>query len=138
MYPEPKYFFDEGLYFQCQGCGACCTGAPGTIYVGPGEIGPMAAHVGLDASEFKRRYLYPYKESFSIREDRRGNCLFFDHGCTIYPVRPFQCRAFPFWFDNVRSRSRWRDVARQCPGIGKGKHYSRAEIIALAQETRSI
>lgn len=138
MYADRPYFFDQGLSFECQCCGACCTGAPGTIYVGPDEIDLIAGHLRLDPSEMKQRCLYPYKGSFSIKEDHQGNCLFFDNGCTIYPVRPVQCRAFPFWFDNVRSQARWRNIARQCPGIGKGRRYSKEEIIALAQATIHI
>lgn len=138
MYADRNYFFDLGLSFECQCCGACCTGAPGTIYVGPDEIDAIAGYIGLDPSELERRYLYPYKGSFSIQEDREGNCLFFDTGCTIYPVRPVQCRAFPFWFANVRSEVRWREIARQCPGIGKGRRYSKEEIISLAWATRHI
>jgi len=138
MHPEQHYFFDQGLSFECQRCGTCCTGAPGTIYVGPEEVAPICDHIGLDPLEFERRYLYPYKEGFSIREDPQGNCLFFNNGCGIYPVRPFQCSAFPFWFANVRSQSRWHDIARQCPGIGKGRRYSKEEIIALARKTINI
>lgn len=138
MHPKTVYFFDQGLSFECRRCGTCCTGASGTIYVGPDEISPIAAYIGLSVYDFAQRYLYPYKKSFSIKEDSQGNCLFFNNGCGIYPVRPFQCRAFPFWFCNVRSESHWRDIARQCPGIGHGRRYSREEIIALARETMHI
>ena len=138
MHPEIRYFFDQGLSFECQGCGVCCTGAPGTIYVAQEEIGAIAKHLGLGVSDFIARYLYPYKDSFSIGEDVRGNCLLFHEGCRVYPVRPFQCRAFPFWFSNVRSESRWKKIARQCPGIGRGRRYSKEEIIVIARKTMKI
>ena len=138
MYPEPRTFFDQGLSFECQRCGACCTGAPGTIYVAPEEIGPMAGCLRLDLSDLIARYLYPYQDSYSIKEDARGDCLFFQAGCTIYPVRPFQCRSFPFWFRNVRSESHWRETARQCPGIGHGRRYCKEEIMAIARTTMNI
>ena len=138
MYAERAYFFDRGLAFECQRCGACCTGAPGTIYVAPDEVADIADYLRLSPGDFIRRYLYPYKNSYSIREDASGNCLFFNQGCTIYRIRPVQCRAFPFWFANVRSPLQWQRLKRQCPGIGKGKHYSREQIIALAQQTMMI
>lgn len=129
------YFFDQGLTFACQRCGACCTGAPGTIYVAVDEVAIIADHLKLSSAEFIRTCLYPYKDSFSIREKANGDCLFFEQGCRIYPVRPFQCRSFPFWFSNLRSESRWERIGRQCPGIGRGRHYSRAEIIRMARKT---
>ena len=133
-----RYFFEQGLFFECRRCGACCTGAPGTIYVGPDEVPVVAGHLGLPVAEFTRRYLYPYKDSFSIREDESGACLFFDRGCAIYPVRPYQCRAFPFWFSNLRSEACWEQVRRQCPGIGHGPRFTRAQIMTIARETTMI
>ncbi|WP_054033700.1 YkgJ family cysteine cluster protein [Desulfatitalea tepidiphila] len=138
MCPETKTFFETGLSFECKRCGKCCTGAPGTIYAASGEIGPIAGYLGLSVSDLIQGYLYPYKNSFSIKEDDHGNCLFYREGCTIYSVRPHQCRTFPFWFRNVRSESRWREAARQCPGIGHGKRYSKAQIMEIALSTMEI
>jgi uncharacterized protein len=132
------YFFDEGLFFECRRCGTCCTGAPGTVYVGLREVSPMARHLGLQVSELILQYLYPFKDSFSIREDDRGNCLFFDQGCRIYPVRPYQCRSFPFWFSNLRSEALWRHTRLHCPGIGQGRWFSRTQIMAIARKTTMI
>jgi uncharacterized protein len=133
-----RYFFDSGLHFECRRCGTCCTGAPGTVYVAPDEMTNLAGHVGLSVSDLIDRYLFPYKDSFSIREDARGNCLFFDQGCRVYRVRPFQCRSFPFWFGNLRSEARWEQIRRQCPGIGHGPRFSRAQILAIARKTTMI
>lgn len=135
MLSQRSYFFDRGLHFGCQRCGTCCTGAPGTIYVGSDEIGPIADQLNISNGQCITKYLFPYKDSFSIREDAQGRCLFFEDECAIYSVRPFQCRSFPFWFDNVRSELRWAKIQRQCPGIGKGRWYSKEEIMALARRT---
>ncbi len=141
-FPEPyaggAYFFDDGLSFKCLRCGECCTGEPGTIYVSRDEIGAIATHLSTPVNAFRDAYLYPYKDSYSIKEDRRGHCLFYDRGCTIYPLRPHQCRTFPFWFCNVRSESRWRRVADQCPGVGRGRRYSRDDIMKIARSTMQI
>ncbi|MFW6054367.1 MAG: YkgJ family cysteine cluster protein [Thermodesulfobacteriota bacterium] len=125
------YFFDQGLRFECQRCGACCTGEPGTVYVAPGEVGPIAAHLGMGQAALVRDLLYPFRDSYSIKEDARGNCLLYSDGCRIYPVRPVQCRTWPFWFKNLRSRYAWKQAASQCPGIGKGPVHTRKEILAL-------
>ena len=132
------YFFDQGICFQCQQCGRCCVGEPGTIYVTADEVERLADHFRLSVADFTSRYLYPFKDSHSIREDDRGHCVFFDNGCTIYPLRPGQCRTFPFWFSNLRSESRWREIEKACPGIGKGRRFSRDEILCIVRETLRI
>jgi Fe-S-cluster containining protein len=132
---QRPYFFDTGIRFECRQCGACCAGDPGTIYVSRDEIAALAAHLRLPEDDFIRRYLYPFKDSFSIGEHPDGRCLFFDAGCTIYPLRPHQCRTFPFWFSNLRSKERWHNVRSQCPGIGRGRLYRRDEILAVVRTT---
>ena len=126
-----SYFFDNGLRFECQQCGRCCTGSPGTIYVSPWEISQIGEFLGIPASDFINMYLYPFRDSYSIREHPDGRCSFYDHGCVIYPVRPAQCKSFPFWFGNLRSETRWRRISRECPGIGQGKLYSKEQILEI-------
>jgi hypothetical protein len=135
QWQDRSYFFDEGLQFTCRQCGACCTGAPGTIYVAADEIQLIAKALNLSVTSFTADYLSPYKDSYTIREDHEGRCLFYNEGCAIYRYRPVQCRAFPFWFDNVRSKKRWQEIVGQCPGIGQGRHFTKAEIITLALKT---
>jgi Fe-S-cluster containining protein len=132
------YFFDAGIRFACRRCGSCCVGAPGTVFVSHEESRVIAAHLEMDAAQFVADYLYPYKSGYSITEHDDGRCRFFDGGCTIYAVRPNQCRTWPFWFSNMRSERRWRCIVRQCPGIGKGRLFSRAEILAMVRSTMMI
>ena len=135
---QQAYFFDEGLSFECRKCGDCCTGAPGTIYVSRDEIDAIAGHLKIPVKQFCSRYLYPYRDSYSICEDRQGRCLFYNDGCLIYALRPSQCRTFPFWFSNLRSQKRWQQVAVHCPGIGRGRHFSKDEILQIVQTTMQI
>lgn len=128
-WPERTYFFDKGLRFECQRCGACCVGAPGTVYVAPGEIESIAGHLALSRDEFLARYAYPFRDSYSLKEEPDGRCCFFRDGCAIYPVRPRQCRVFPFWIENLRSEANWARLAAACPGIGRGRLHSREEIL---------
>ncbi len=132
---QRSYFFDQGLRFNCTQCGACCVGEPGTIYVSSPEIEAIAAAIDLTINDFTAQYLYPFRDSHSIKEDADGRCLFFDDGCTIYDNRPLQCRTYPFWFSNLRSEERWQNVERQCPGTGIGPLYSKAEILDLIKES---
>ena len=132
---QRSYFFDQGLRFTCLKCGACCVGEPGTIYVTQSEIETISASLQQPVEAFTAQYLYPYKDSYSIKEDKEGRCLFFDDGCTIYDIRPLQCRTFPCWFSSLRSERLWRDIQSQCPGIGRGRLYSREELLELAAKT---
>ena len=49
-------------------------------------------------------------------------------GCTVYPVRPRQCRTWPFWASNVASRAAWERTKKSCPGAGQGDLISAEEI----------
>ncbi len=124
------YFFDQGLRFKCLQCGKCCTGDPGTVYVAPGKVRSIAAYLGLPEEVLTKELLYPFLDSYSIKEDARGNCLMYAGGCRIYPLRPVQCRTWPFWFKNLRSRYAWKQTALECPGIGRGPVYTREEILS--------
>src|SRR6516165_2359859 len=95
--PEPWY--QEGLRFRCTRCGHCCTGAPGYVWVNDEEIAAIAGHRGDDVDEFRTMHVRQVGSRQSLREKANGDCIFYDkyQGCTIYPVRPKQCRTWPFW-----------------------------------------
>ena len=127
--PNRSYFFDQGLRFECQRCGACCTGESGFIFVDKREVVRIAKYLSQEVSCFIDNYLYAFRSGYSIGEHKDGRCLFYKEGCAIYPVRPTQCRTFPFWFENLRSFKRWRRAAKDCPGIGKGPLFSKEQIM---------
>lgn len=129
--PDRSYFFDRGLLFECLRCGACCTGSPGVVHVDEGGIARIALFLGMERESLLRTCLAAYDKGCRIREDAEGSCVFYRNGCTIYPVRPVQCRTYPFWFKNLRSEEQWRQVAGECPGIGRGRRYKKEEILAL-------
>ena len=57
MSAEP--WFKDGLRFQCTGCGDCCTGAPGFVWVNGQEIAALAARLGQSVEEFEGRVSLP-------------------------------------------------------------------------------
>lgn len=124
-----SYFFDDGLRFECLRCGSCCTGEPGIVYVDDREISAIAEYIEVERDVFVERCLYLLKKSHAIRETDDGRCIFYESGCAVYPVRPLQCRTFPFWFQNMRSIDAWEDAALRCPGIGKGPKHSKDAIL---------
>jgi len=126
-----RYFFDSGIRFQCQRCGACCTGAPGVVRVSGEEAIAIADFLGLPVQQTIETFLYPWEDGYSIREADDGRCRFFEDGCRIYAVRPRQCRTFPFWISLLRSEARWDSIRSQCAGIGKGPLYTKGEILDI-------
>ena len=42
-------------------------------------------------------------------------------GGRVYPVRPLQCRTYPFWPEVLASRQAWQREARRCEGINRGR-----------------
>ena len=48
--------------------------------------------------------------------------------CSIYLVRPLQCRTWPFWSSNLTSAEAWNRAAKTCPGMNRGKRCEFATI----------
>ena len=126
-----RYFFKNGIRFECTRCGICCTGEPGTVYINKEEMYKIAKYLNIEVDVLKENYLYPFRDSYSIKELENGDCIFFKDGCSIYPVRPMQCRTYPFWMMNLRNEKRWEQVKKECPGIGNGRIYTADEIIEI-------
>jgi Fe-S-cluster containining protein len=126
-------WYKDGLRFQCTGCGDCCTGAPGFVWVNNEEIEALAAEVGLDADEFEARYVRNVGVRKSLHEFANGDCVFFDNKtrkCKVYKARPRQCRTWPFWDSNVKTPEAWAQTCQVCPGSGTGKLYQLEQIEA--------
>jgi len=128
-----KPWYHRGLRFQCTGCGACCIGAPGYVWVNKAEIEAMASLLGLEVEKFQNKYVRQVGIRKSLIEFPNGDCVFFDNqgrGCQVYEVRPRQCRTWPFWASNLRMRETWQQTCRDCPGADHGPLVSLREIRA--------
>lgn len=113
-------WYKDGLHFKCTECGGCCTGSPGYIWVSEEEIKAIAEHLSLPLDTFKKNYLLFKDGRYSLIEKRNSNydCIFLEgKRCTIYPVRPTQCRTFPWWPGNLESPESWKHAATYCEGI---------------------
>lgn len=131
MTDRPWYY--KGLRFQCTGCGACCVGAPGYVWVNKAEIEAMAAALGLEVEKFQKKYVRQVGIRKSLIELPGGDCVFFDNqnrNCRVYEVRPRQCRTWPFWESNLRTPEAWQRTSRDCPGANHGLLVSAREIQA--------
>jgi Fe-S-cluster containining protein len=132
---EPWYA--AGLAFACTRCGNCCTGPPGEVRVSEDEAIALAAFVGLDLADFHERVMRRLDDgSPGLVEKPNGDCVFWSraHGCVVYPVRPKQCRTWPFWRRSLASPEAWDRAATGCPGIGRGERHDAATIARTAAD----
>lgn len=130
-----KPWFEQGLQFTCTQCGDCCTGEPGFVWVDDEEIARLAAATGETVEEFCRKYVAQVGEDRTLRERDDGACVFYRKGlgCIVYADRPKQCRTWPFWESNIRSKKAWERTTRTCPGAGQGKLFTAEEILAQSK-----
>ena len=56
-----------------------------------------------------------------------------DNKCTVYQSRPIQCRTWPFWPENMNTKTWNNNIAKNCPGVGKGKVITKKEILKQVQ-----
>lgn len=148
-------WFADGLEFTCTQCGDCCTGGPGYVWISEVEIDRLAEFLRMPRIEVLKRYCRRVGGRISLKErvlgPQRHDCIFlkeiestrYDAGagrevrttkriCEIYDVRPLQCRTWPFWPENLSSRSAWKLSARKCPGMSRpGRAFTRKQIEAL-------
>lgn len=155
LHESPTPWFRDGLAFTCTQCGNCCTGAPGYVWISDVEVQRLADHLRLGIDETVRRYCRRIGNRLSLKEHRnvRGeyDCVFLKEQllpdgtisrtkpgkrtCSIYPVRPLQCRTWPFWDGNLASPASWERVGQTCPGANRGKRYALPQIEALRDAT---
>lgn len=101
--------------FECQRCGNCCR-RHGIVRLTNAEAETVAEFLHMDIYAFTEKYteLLPDRSALTLTELENGDCIFFDgdSGCRINPVKPKQCRDFPYvWrFEN------WTEV---CAGARK-------------------
>lgn len=116
-----SYGFDQGACATCKA--RCCTGESGFIHVNTKEIEDISLFLSIDKQTFIDTYLFKNGYRYSIKERKYQDsyeCAFYDrnsNGCTIYEVRPTQCRTFPFW-DYFKTRV--EELKLECPGIIDG------------------
>lgn len=129
-----------GLHFECMQCGSCCSGpGEGYIWVTRPEIQIIAKFLKMTVGQVRQKYLRRVGlRTTIIEQSGTKDCIFLNRGlhglhgeqkiCMIYSVRPSQCRAWPFWPNNLTSPNTWNKAAQKCSGINRGRLYSYEEI----------
>ena len=122
-----------GLAFSCTGCSKCCR-MDGDVWLAPEETAAISKFLGMDEGKFEELYARNATTSTLGRGEKwlclvRGGsnessslglegglssgCVFLDPfgQCSIYPVRPVQCRTYPFWPSLLEDRETWESEA---------------------------
>lgn len=97
----------ERIVFSCSGCGACCKNVRDSLLLtllnayrminflrkGDNKLPPIETLEGIAELKELIRGFYVYV----LKTVNDGICTFEkDNRCTIYAVRPFTCRIYPF------------------------------------------
>jgi Fe-S-cluster containining protein len=128
----------DAIRFTCQkGCTKCCE-VKGYVYLTENDVSAAAKHLGLPQADFESQFIYRTKHMRRIRKPRgTKQCPFLEAGgCSIHPVKPVQCRLFPYWPELVEDRKAWARTGKWCPGIGVGKLVQIGTAVEKANEMR--
>ena len=104
------------LIFECCKCGQCCHGYGGT-YVTPADIEHIARYLGEAVEGFQERYCRLSGGKPLLTQNAAGYCIFWDTVCTIHPVKPRMCKAWPYLESICIDVGNWHAMASACPGM---------------------
>jgi len=102
------------IIHTCQRCGACCRWE-GDVCVTDEDITAIATFLGMREEDFIDQYcrLQRNRRGLSIIDAEDGACIMLtENGCRIQPVKPQQCKDFPYKWNFPGWENR-------CPGAGK-------------------
>lgn len=106
--------------FECIQCGECCKGFGGT-YVSPDDIEALAAYLRKSAQTVRETYCDSSGDRLVLAQGADGYCIFCkDKRCSIHPVKPRMCRAWPFIEGVLADVANWDAMAASCPGMKTG------------------
>ena len=79
----------------------------------------MAEAAGITEESFVQRFVRSVNGRLSVMENPDGSCALLDgkEHCSIYEVRPQQCRDFPFWPQLTETSRALELAAGYCQGI---------------------
>lgn len=125
----------QTLRFSCKpGCINCCD-QKGFVYLTEQDLKNAAEFVGMTAKAFEAKYVFRTRHLLRLRKPAKSQCHFLSTGgCSIHPVKPTQCRTFPFWPELVKSRAEWTRTGGYCPGIGHGGLIQIGTALEIASE----
>lgn len=127
----------SGDIFECRLCGQCCTGYGGTYVTGE-DIKNICDYIQADPETFLDRFCDMSGSRPVLTTGETGSCIFFDpdRQCTIHPVKPYMCKAWPFIKTLIANPENWDIMANSCPGMKKGVPHRDIRRIAAVEKDR--
>ena len=122
-----ELWYKDGLKFTCSGCGDCCTGAPGFVWVDQSEMQAIADSLSMPLEDFEDQYTRKIGARRSLKEFSNGDCVFFDNEtrhCEVYSSRPHQCKTWPFWTATYEPPKIGNVHVRNAPAAALGNSIS--------------
>lgn len=133
---EPWY--RKGLRFTCTGCGKCCSGSPGVVWVSDEEADKISKLLKISKEVFIKKYTRLIGNKLSLIERKNQgsyDCIFLkDKMCQVYEDRPLQCRTFPWWKENLTSKDSWNELKEYCEGVD----HSDAPLVPLGDIEKNL
>ncbi len=114
-------WWTQGVMFTClPDCGRCCDEPDGLVYLSRDDARRLAEHHEMEVKpwlEANCRQVYDGRWVLNSKEDK--TCIYIrdDKGCDVHEAKPAQCRAYPFWGENMRNDASWRKTKQLCPGL---------------------
>lgn len=104
-------------FFRCRQCGECCIGFGGTR-LSHTDIENIAAYLKISPEKLVNTYCRRDKAgSLQLGQKADGYCVFWNGLCTIHPVKPRMCKAWPFIESVLIDPENWRIMSGMCAGI---------------------
>ena len=111
------------------------TGGDYHVFLTASEAEKIRDYLQLSHGWFRRRYLQRLDDGDRVLASGKGDrCIFLNAGghCRVYPLRPLQCRTYPFWPELAGNARAWISEARRCEGINQG------EVVPVASIRRKV
>jgi len=125
-----KKWWSKGIQFQCQGSGKCCVsrGEYGAVYLTPKDRRKLGNFFKITTREFTKKYCEKELGYWKLKDFTKKCTFLKDKKCSVYEARPTQCKTWPFWPENLSPKAWSKEVKSYCPGISKGKIWTKEEI----------
>lgn len=129
--------------FHCTACGQCCSGG-GVVYFTKEDLKNIQESLKTApeqpswASAFLKGGVFREGKHGYLEHDSSEDCIFLEEGrCSIYRLRPLQCRTYPFWPSVFESKSSFKENKKGCPGMMKksGKTCANSTVIRKTNAT---
>lgn len=133
-------WYKDGLRFACTGCGRCCRGPGGYVWVTEDEAKTLAKVLLLSFEDFAKQYLRRSGLRLALVDGATGDCVLLDTKgrCKAYEHRPVQCRTWPWWPENLETPEDWAREKENCPGLDTGKRHTLDQILDGLERAKSV